>query len=236
MRTVRWIGALCVGVLCICSNAESVSPPATESVPRASVPSETIQRFEYRSYKEVERLFEELGYTPEQWQAGVREIPKVYFATVPGTWRDTATNEITVLTKKRLFFRALAPIALYANKLVLEERSRVEDLVPGHGAGRLSEADAGWLADLAVRYRVIDSPDRELDDAALEELLRRVDAVPISLTLSQAAEESGWGTSRFAAEGNALFGQWSWHDKAIKPEKQRSGKGNYFDGRDQCEF
>ena len=47
------------------------------------------------------------------------------------------------------------------------------------------------------------------------------------MTLSQAAEESGWGTSRFVAEGNALFGQWSWHASAIKPEKQRSGKGNY---------
>jgi len=54
-----------------------------------------------------------------------------------------------------------------------------------------------------------------------------VDGVPVSLVLSQAAEESGWGTSRFAAEGNALFGQWAWGDKAIKPKQQRKGKGNY---------
>ena len=189
--------------------------------------TETIKRLEYDSYEDVEQLFEELGYTPERWQAGVREIPKVYFATVSKAWRDTATQEITVLTKKRLFFRALAPIALYANKLVLEERSRLEKLAPGQRAGRLSEADAGWLEDLASSYNVIDTPEQKLDAAAIDELLRRVDMVPISLTLSQSAEESGWGTSRFAAEGNALFGQWAWGEKAIKPRQQRTGMGNY---------
>jgi uncharacterized FlgJ-related protein len=51
--------------------------------------------------------------------------------------------------------------------------------------------------------------------------------VPVSLVLSQCAEESGWGTSRFAAEGNALFGQWSWGGKGIKPEQQREGMGDY---------
>ena len=59
------------------------------------------------------------------------------------------------------------------------------------------------------------------------ELLTRVDIVPTSLALAQAAEESGWGTSRFAAEGNAVYGQWTWGEKAIVPEKQRKEMGNY---------
>ena len=66
-----------------------------------------------------------------------------------------------------------------------------------------------------------------VDRAAVHELLMRVDIVPVSLALSQCAEESGWGTSRFAAEGNALFGQWSWGGKGIKPLQQREGMGDY---------
>jgi len=214
-----------------CGTAESVPAPAEpveESAPSSPTPTETIREYEYKSYKDVERLFEELGYTPKRWQAGVREVPKVYFATVDEHWRDSATQEMTVLTKKRLFFRALAPIALYANKLVLEERDRAEELATQYrSGGQWAETDAEWLTDLAVRYKVIDSADRKLEATAVDELLRRVDAVPISLTMSQAAEESGWGTSRFAAEGNALFGQWTWSDKAIKPKTQREGMGNY---------
>ena len=193
-----------------------------------ATPELTIQRFEYASHEDVERLFEELGYTPERWQAGVREVPKVYFATVPERWRGVTSQQVTVQTKKRLFFRALAPIALYANDLILEERRRVEKLAPLYDAGQqLDRADAEWIADLAVRYKVIDSAEQVVDAGVVAGLLRRVDVVPISLTLSQAAEESGWGTSRFAAEGNALFGQWTWGDKVIKPKQQRKGKGDY---------
>ena len=55
----------------------------------------------------------------------------------------------------------------------------------------------------------------------LAELRKRVDIVPLSLALSQTAEESGWGTSRFAVEGNALFGQWTWGG-GMKPKEQRT--------------
>jgi len=48
----------------------------------------------------------------------------------------------------------------------------------------------------------------------------RMDIVPVSIALAQAANESGWGTSRFALEGNALFGQWTWSKKGIKPKNQ----------------
>ena len=61
----------------------------------------------------------------------------------------------------------------------------------------------------------------------LTQLRERVDGVPNALALAQTIEESGWGTSRFADVGNAMFGQWAWGEDAIKPEQQRSGKGNY---------
>ena len=242
MRTLTWLPlsgltALCVVLLCGCGGAEPVPAQPepepeteTETTPASdpATPELTVQRFEYASHEDVEQLFEDLGYTPERWQAGVREVPKIYFATVPERWRDTTSQQVTVQTKKRLFFRALAPIALYSNGLILKERSRVEELAPLYDAGQQpAQTDAEWIADLAVRYRVIDSAEQVVDTGVIAELLRRVDVVPISLTLSQAAEESGWGTSRFAAEGNALFGQWTWGDKVIKPKQQRKGKGDY---------
>ena len=66
-----------------------------------------------------------------------------------------------------------------------------------------------------------------LDGGALDKLKRRVDIVPPSLALAQAAEESGWGTSRFAIKGNSLFGQWDFSGKGIKPKEQRAELGNY---------
>ena len=74
---------------------------------------------------------------------------------------------------------------------------------------------------------MIEEEDGQPDSLILDELLTRLDVVPVSLVLAQAAEESGWGTSRFAAEGNALFGQWSWADGAIRPQEQREGLGDY---------
>ena len=51
----------------------------------------------------------------------------------------------------------------------------------------------------------------------MDELVERVDIIPTSIALAQAAKESGWGTSRFALEGNAIFGQWTWSDNGIAP-------------------
>jgi uncharacterized FlgJ-related protein len=60
---------------------------------------------------------------------------------------------------------------------------------------------------LAVSYGVLDDEQNTVDQGVLDELMLRVDVVPVSLALAQCAEESGWGTSRFAAEGNALSGR-----------------------------
>ena len=61
----------------------------------------------------------------------------------------------------------------------------------------------------------------------VEELKIRMDIIPVSIALAQAAKESGWGTSRFALEGNAIFGQWTWNGKGIEPllkDKSKSHK------------
>lgn len=186
------------------------------------------KRFEFTSYTEVSELFEELGYTPETWQAGIREVPRVYLTTVAPRWRERVSKEVSVLTKKRIFFRALAPLVLRSNEFILRDRERLGGLRERLASGKdLSTDDRQWLVELAAAYGVVKEQDAAVDAAVLDELMVRVDIVPVSLALSQCAEESGWGTSRFAAEGNALFGQWSWSGDGIKPLQQREGMGDY---------
>ena len=86
------------------------------------------ERFEFTSYVEVGELFEELNYTPEAWQEGIREIPRVYLTTIAPRWRDRVSAEVTVLEKKRIFFRSLAPLVLRSNEFILRDRARLEEL------------------------------------------------------------------------------------------------------------
>jgi len=186
------------------------------------------ERFEFTSYTEVGELFEELNYTPEAWQAGIREVPRVYLTTIAPRWRDRVSKDVSVLEKKRIFFRAMAPLVLRSNEFILRDRARASDLRERlDGGGDISPEDRQWLTELAVGYGVFKDGETTLNPAAFDELMVRVDIVPVSLALSQCAEESGWGTSRFAAEGNAMFGQWSWGGKGIKPQQQREGMGDY---------
>jgi len=182
----------------------------------------TDEKVPCRNYKDVLALYERLGYTQKAWQAGIREVPRVYLEDVPDRWRDRGSKEVSTADKKRIFFRFLAPIVLRINELIAADRSRAklvtEKLLVGEG---VAPEDRAWLTDLAVRYRLLESVDDRLDSDMFPELLLRVDVVPPSLALAQAASESGWGTSRFAAEGNSLFGQWSW-GKGLKPSDQRS--------------
>lgn len=194
-----------------------------------------------RNYKDVLALFDRLGYTQKAWQAGIREVPRVYLADIPDTWRERSTKELSVADKKRLFFRLIAPIVLRINELILEDRARAKELTERLSHGQSVTAnDQAWLTELAVKYKVLASTSERLASDAFAELLMRVDVVPPSLSLAQAASESGWGTSRFAAQGNSLFGQWTW-GKGLKPAEQRTSQlGDYrvaaFDSTAQAAY
>jgi len=184
----------------------------------------TDERVPCRNYKDVLALFDRLGYTQKAWQAGIREIPRVYLAGVPDTWHERSMKELSVADKKKLFFRLVAPIALRMNELILEDRVRAKDLTERLAKGQgVPPEDEAWLTELAVKYKVLKSTNQRLDSDLFAELLMRVDVIPPSLALAQAASESGWGTSRFAAEGNSLFGQWTW-GRGLKPTQQRSSE------------
>lgn len=238
MQHRRWdrAVALVVSLITVAISASACSQesageadPSAPNGKAADAPSKRPeQRFEFTSYTEVGELFEELNYTPEAWQAGIREVPRVYLTTIAPRWRDRVSKEVEVLDKKRIFFRSLAPLVLRSNEFILRDRARLQELRDRSAAGgELSREDREWLAKLAVAYGVLENERGAVDGSVLDELLLRVDVVPVSLALAQCAEESGWGTSRFAAEGNALFGQWSWGGNGLKPLQQREGMGDY---------
>lgn len=108
-----------------------------------------------------------------------------------------------VAARKRAFFEYLRPIVHHHNERILAEREFVKSIA---GKSKLRWFERRRFEELARRYDV-DLEVLDYEDA-YELLRRRVDVVPQALVLIQAAKESGWGRSRFAREGNALFGEW----------------------------
>lgn len=142
---------------------------------------------------------------------------------IPDSWRKEVAPSLTVENKKKTFFRFAIPLAFVGNSLVLRDREKLARLKSAHKAGSLDTHDQDWLHKKAADYQLAND---KIGDGLFAELGDRMDIVPASLMVAQMADESGWGTSRFAAEGNALFGQWS-YTGGIKPKEQRKSKGNY---------
>jgi Bax protein len=109
--------------------------------------------------------------------------------------------------KKQQFFDFLQDYVRYENSLVSDLRLRLLSYAEIVGDGvPLSGREREWVIDLAVTYGV--EAQTTNDQGLVKELLLSVDVIPASLVLAQAANESAWGTSRFALEGNNIFGQW----------------------------
>jgi Bax protein len=176
------------------------------------------------NYQQALELFEELNYTSEAWQAGIRVVPRVYLSEITDRWSKVTTKEIDVALKKRLFFRAIGPLVLRSNELILGDRERLQTIV--NDQAYADENNQAWLQTLGEDYG-LSAEDFVDTETFTRMLLERVDIIPPSLVLAQAAEESGWGTSRFAFTGNALFGQWTWDGDGMRPEQQRSSKGDH---------
>lgn len=121
----------------------------------------------------------------------------------PGSESLPEFTQDSIDERKQAFFDYLRPIVRYYNERILDEREWLLKLADSGSPGWFQRRQ---LRELAEKYRV----DMEsLDEAdVITVLRRRVDAIPESLVLVQAAKESGWGGSRFAREGNAIFGQW----------------------------
>ena len=134
------------------------------------------------------------------------------------SWPNDFSNIKSVNKRKRLFINTLLPIIFVENRKILEDRKRILDWWNQSGGEVVSrEFWPNWLFELSEKYNYSES--------SLGKLLIRVDIVPLSLALSQAAIESGWGSSRYLNEGNAIFGQYTFDSKnGIKPKKRADGK------------
>jgi len=155
-------------------------------------------------------------YTFDDWQKGITSVPVLTFSGFTQRW-ITLVEKGPVEQKKSAFFRLMLPLVLIANERILAERQQIQ-------GSDLSSPD---LIAIALKYRVIKDPVDALTEVQKTQLLKRVNIIPPSLALAQAAEESGWGSSRFTLEGNAFFGQWDFSGKGMKPKQQRQGLGNY---------
>ena len=121
--------------------------------------------------------------------------------------------------KKNAFFSFLYPRIVLANSRILIERQYLETLSRSEA---LSDSEISWLEKQAERLRVDEEPG---SDEMFRRLLSRLDVIPPSLILAQAANESAWGTSRFALRGNNLFGQWCFSQGCgMVPQSRGEGK------------
>ena len=108
--------------------------------------------------------------------------------------------------KKSLFIKIVLPLILEENNRIIVDRKKLFKIL---NKNMNSDTEKKWLNSKFKQYGVLNKD--------LSTLKVRMDIVPVSLAIAQAAKESGWGTSRFAIEGNALFGQWTWSGEGIKP-------------------
>ena len=182
----------------------------------AIVVAESIEdsMIEVVSADDLDRTLEAASFDLKPVRRGYARVPRFFVEDLP----DDFDTRMVVSERKQLFVRTVLPLVLKANEEVMAERRRLVAVEEQISSGReIPEADQVWLDSLAERYRTAPND--------FSTLLRRVDAVSPSLALAQAIEESGWGRSRFARHGNALFGQRAWsRGTGFVPEERADGE------------
>ena len=158
----------------------------------------------------IKQLFEDTNYT----LSDVRKkklVKPVALTLLP--------NEIKKIenTKKRkeFFIQIVLPLVLQENNNIKLDRKRLFSII---NKSNNTNIEKKWLEKKYKQYGVV-SKDLSI-------LKIRMDEIPVSLAIAQAAKETGWGTSRFALEGNALFGQWTWSGKGLKPKDSDKNTGH----------
>ena len=158
----------------------------------------------------VIQLFKDVDYDLRKVR-NEKLVKPIYFTQFP---RDL-DNLKSVQLKKETFIKIVLPLIVAENEKILDDREKLKLLVEKKFT---SDLEKQWLRQKLLEYKV--------KKGNLDELMHRMDMIPVSIALAHAAKESGWGTSRFALEGNAIFGQWTWDGQGIAPLK-RDGDKNH---------
>lgn len=170
-------------------------PPAPQPHPQ---PPEVVTP---ASHGELKEFFAARNY---DWNTVAEGVPPFLLGALPGDL-DRIPR---VAEKKRVFFLSMLPMVLMVNDEIRRQREELVALFARHDAGdRLSPEQRTLAASLAREYGLQGDP--LASDGVRRALLERVDTIPTSLALAQAATESAYGTSRFARQGNNLFGEWT---------------------------
>ena len=149
----------------------------------------------------IEELFKSTNYSLEDVRKN-KLVKPVSLTLLPSEIKDIEN----IKKRKNLFIQIILPLVIKENNNIKLDRKKLFSIL---NKSRNSKEEKNWIEKKFLQYGVINKD--------LSTLKVRMDEVPISLTIAQAAKETGWGTSRFAQEGNALFGQWTWSGEGIKP-------------------
>ena len=158
----------------------------------------------------IKQLFEDTNYTLNDVRKK-KLVKPVALTLLP--------NEIKMIentTKRKEFFiQIVLPLILKENNNIRIDRKRLFSVINKNNNTKLEKK---WLEKKYKQYGI---PSKDLSVLKI-----RMDEIPVSLALAQAAKETGWGTSRFAQEGNALFGQWTWSGEGLQPKDADKNKGH----------
>tara|TARA_B100001057_G_scaffold411391_1_gene427002 strand:- start:105 stop:1175 length:1071 start_codon:yes stop_codon:yes gene_type:complete len=158
----------------------------------------------------IKQLFEDTNYSLKD----VRE--KKLVKPVALTLLPQEIKMIESTTKRKEFFiQIILPLILKENNNIKIDRKRLFSIINKNSNSNLEKK---WLLKKYKQYGI---PSKDLSVLKI-----RMDEIPVSLALAQAAKETGWGTSRFAQEGNALFGQWTWSGEGLKPKDSDKDQGH----------
>ena len=158
----------------------------------------------------IKQLFEDTNYSLKD----VRE--KKLVKPVALTLLPQEIKMIESTTKRKEFFiQIILPLILKENNNIKLDRKRLFSIINKNNNSSLEKK---WLLKKYKQYGI---PSKDLSVLKI-----RMDEIPVSLALAQAAKETGWGTSRFAQEGNALFGQWTWSGEGLKPKDSDKDQGH----------
>ena len=149
-------------------------------------------------------LFEDLNYDLKSIRNG-QKVKPIYLTKLPKDLKTLGDTKI----KRELFIKIVLPLILNENEKIIEDRKKLFKIL---GKNFNTVGERVWLKRRFREYKI--------EDQDLAKLKMRMDIIPVSIAIAQAANESGWGTSRFALEGNALFGQWTWSKKGISPKNK----------------
>jgi Bax protein len=148
----------------------------------------------------VLNLFEDLEYDLDHVRRK-KLVKPIYFTRLPKDLDTIRSNT----QKKETFLQILLPLVVAENEKIKKDRKFLQKILKENE----SKKNKNWINKKYKEYRV--------SDKNVGELIKKLDIIPTSIALAQAAKESGWGTSRFALEGNAIFGQWTWNGIGMAP-------------------